>query len=205
MNRIVIMAALIISGATSYGIPLQYQIGGGSSVTANNADPGLVIGTELSSDLSGTSFNLNDGQSAQFNFFKIWSVESAVNPVDDYAPKPITATLDFTTPSIDAVIHGVTFGATINWFYDKGVLTWDAPELITVADRTFSVSLSNVEFSKGGGFDFDLGSSKQWVTATVKQVSSGTVLASVPDGGSTVILLGSAVAALGMFRMRSRE
>jgi hypothetical protein len=200
-TKIAILAALLITAVNTQA--LQYQIGNNSSVVATTEDPGLVIGTSLSSTLAGTAFNLNDGGSTTFNFFQIWATESAVNPVDDLDPKPITATLDFVTPNIDAVIQGVTFGATINLLYDKAVLTWDAPALISVSDRQFSVALSNVEFSKGSFLDFDLGKSKSWVKATVTQISSGVTASSVPDGGSTAMLLGATLFALGFVRRKS--
>jgi hypothetical protein len=175
---------------------LQYEIGTGSTVEANSTDPGLVVGTSLSSTLSGTTFNLNDGGSTTFNFFKIWADEGSVNS-DDLTQLPITATLDFLTPTIGAVVEGVTFGATVIWgMGDHGVLKWDAPVTVAVADRTFEVALNDVIFSKGL---FDLSNDSSWVKATVTQISSSAA-ASVPDGGATMLLLGVGIAALGVFR-----
>jgi hypothetical protein len=194
--KIFTTAALLATALVCNAIPLNYEIGSGSTVSANSADPGLKIKTQLSSTLTGTSFTLNDGESTTFQFFKIWADEGSVES-DDLAQKQITASIDFSSPSVDANFTGLTFGANINLLYDKATVTWDAPALITLSDRTFSITLSNLEFSKGSLLDFDLGDSRKWVTATLTQVSS-----SVPDGGSTAVILGLSLCGMSMLRRK---
>jgi hypothetical protein len=64
-------------------------------------------------------------------------------------------------------------------------------------DREFSVTLSDESFNVGDGGSLDPGADEgAWVKATVKQISSvatGGGDPTVPDAGSTLVLLGGAL------------
>lgn len=206
MNRLTTLAAaLVATTVATQAISLNYQVGGGSTVVANATDPGLVLGTHVPSSLSSIAFTLDDGQSTTFNFFKIWADENSVGS-DDEASKNITATLDFSVPDVDAAVYGLTFGAQLNIVQDAAYLTWNAPAVVTLADRVFEVELSDLEFAKGHIFDWDLTDKKSWVTATVTQISSSTgeVPNSVPDGGATLVMLALGIAGLSCVRRQAR-
>jgi hypothetical protein len=192
-------AGLILIGAsisTSVAIPLNYEIGSGSSVTAHNSGDGLVIKTELSPTLSSQAFTLNDGQSYTFNFFRIWTDESMVDS-DDTVAKLITARLDFDVPDIGAKIYGLTFSGTY-YGYSGGAVVWNDPVTVIAGDREFTVNLNNAYFDVAQG---GLGDTPATITATVKQIRSGGSSIPVPDGGTTAVLLG---AGLGAMLMRRR-
>lgn len=175
----------------AHAITQTYTIGSGSSVSANKGS-GLIIDTALASDLAGKTFSLNDGQSYTFNFFKISTPELAVNLSDDTVARTITATLDFAVPDVNAVITGVTFTGIVDLIKTAGQVTWGAAQTISVADRKFSVSLNGATFDAAllGNY----GDSPAIISATVKQISSSA--SSVPDGGATILLLGTALGAL---------
>lgn len=186
-------AGLSLLGSSAFGALKTYEIGNLSSVTASAVDPGLQIGASIVTDLAGTSFSLQDGQSFTVDFFNIWTTESTVNLEDDTASKPIVAKLDFSIPDEEAVFSGVTFGGKITWLlvlnqqYAK--VEWDSPVTLSIADdREFSIALSDEVFNVGL---FGLGSEGGTVEATIKQLSSH--VPSVPDSGSTLILLGGAL------------
>ena len=93
----------------------------------------------------------------------------------------------------------MTFGAQLSFVADAGYLTWDGPSVLALGDRTFTIELEDVEFSKGHILDWDLSNKKATVSATFTQNSS-----KVPDGGATAALLGLGVAGLALVR-RSRS
>src|SRR5688500_17500821 len=109
-NRFILGALFAFAFALTpaQAIPLDYELGTGSFVTANSGS-GLQIQTSLFSGLADQAFTLNDGASYTFNFFKIWTDESTVDS-DDTVMKPITATLDFDVPDLDAKVQGITIG-----------------------------------------------------------------------------------------------
>jgi hypothetical protein len=167
-------------------VQLTYEIGDGSSVSGNLSDPGLVIKYALVTGLKDVAFSLNDGQSYTFDLFKIWTDETDVSLSEDTIKKPITMNLEFDTPDESLSLYGDTYG--INGFWQWGQVTWDGPVTLALTDRTFKVSLSDEQFNKGF---FGLDEGKKYgaiVQATVKQIGSSYV--SVPDNGSTAMLVG---------------
>ena len=167
-------------------VQLTYEIGDGSSVSGNLSDPGLVIKYALVTGLKDVAFSLNDGQSYAFDFLKIWTDETDVSLLEDTVKKPITTNLDFDTPGESLNLYGDTYG--INGFWQWGQVTWDGPVTLALTDRTFKVWLSDAQFNKGF-FGLDEGEKYGAVVhATVKQIGSSYV--SVPDNGSTAMLLG---------------
>lgn len=178
-------------------VPLGYDIGGASSVTANTADPGLVIGTSLNAGLSAVAFTLDDGQSSSFAFFNIWTDESSVNSGEDTTAKPISAYLDFAVPmpnsgtTVDGETYGVRTGFLGNIQY--GQLVWDGPVIVTASDREFVITLSDETFNYGELWG--TGCKGATVQATVTQRSS-----SVPETSATLSLLGLGMLAVAGFR-----
>ena len=190
---------------SAFAITKHYELGAGSFVSANSTDPGLVISTSINPGVSGTSFNLDDGQSSTFSFFQIWTTETTFN-ADDTVPQPISATLDFTDPTTGVTVKGVTFGGTL-LLGQYGNVQWNGPVTVDVpGDRSFLVTLNNATFNAGfvglsangnsptSGDDNN--SNGATIRATVKQVSS------VPDGASTAGMLGLAFLGLGALRQK---
>ena len=193
-----LLAAALGAASLTLSQAISYTVGTGSSVDAHDSGPGLLIETSLSPTLAGYTFNLNDGQSTTFDFFTIWTDEGTVNWGEDTTPMPITATLNFAVPELDALITGVTFGGRL--FLQGGVVLWDDPVLVTALDRQFSVALNNAIFDVDL---FQLGDCPVDIQATVKQISSTGAASSVPDGGSTLVLLGLGLAGMGAARWRA--
>jgi hypothetical protein len=176
----------------------SYEIGSGSSVTANTGDP-LLISTSFVSGLNNVAFDLNDGESYTFGFFKIWTTEGNVGS-EDTTPVAISATLDFDNPfDENANFLGVTFGGTAYFgFAQWGQVVWDAPVTLSSGGLQFEISLSNETFNSGTWWGLDEGKKKgAIVEATVRQVSSN-----VPDSGSTAALLGLALVGIGAIARR---
>lgn len=202
LKPFVVGAAVSIFTLSSHAIPLDYKIGANSSVQAHESGSGLEIETALASGLSGHTFTLNDGQSTTFNFFSIWTDETTVN-WDDKQPRLITATLDFDVPDLNASVKGVTLSGTY-YGWEAGGVIWNDPVYINAGNRIFSVNLNNAAFDWGNG---GLGNHPAMITATVKQYkSSGTPPPmSVPEGGSTLVLLGIGMAGAALTRKALRK
>jgi hypothetical protein len=196
LRQIAFVAFLAAAFQGLMAVPLVYDIGTGSYVTANTADPGLVIETSLNAGLPGVGFTLNDGQSSTFAFFNIWTNEDSVNN-DDTVAKPISAYLDFAVPmpnsgtTVDGETYGVRTGFLGNIQY--GQLVWDGPVIVTSADREFVITLSDETFNYGELWA--TGCKGATVEATVTQRSS-----SVPETSATLSLLGLGMLAIAGFR-----
>jgi hypothetical protein len=200
LQRFALPAILACALASSVALATPYEIGNGSSVSANTGD-GLIIGTALVNGLSNVAFNLNDGQSTTFNFFKIWTPETDVGK-DDKKPIAISATLDFDNPlDTGANVTGVTFGGS--FFVQWGEVVWSAPVIVSSGGISFKVSLSNETFN-GGLFGLNEGPCDgAIVQATVTQLCSD-VPSRVPDSGSTIAFLGLALSSVGIIARRRR-
>ena len=183
-----VVALFAVAAPVTDAVALSYTVSGGS-VVANQGD-GLIINTSLALPNTPFTFNLTDGQSETFSFFKIWTDETHVNP-DDLLSQGISAILNFSVPATSATVSGWTFGGSILWGVTQwGEVVWQTPEPnFTAPDgRVFQVTLSNEIFNEG---IFGLNEGKQYgavVKATVKQI--GSSYTSVPDNGSTAMLLG---------------
>ncbi len=207
MNKTQLTLALTTSltlvAGTASAVIRNYEIGDSSAVVANSEDPGLVIQSSVVSGLENTAFLLDDGQSQTIGFFNIWTDEGTVNS-DDKNPRSIVARLDFSVPDEDAVFTGVTFGGKISWLLilnqEYATVQWDGPVTLDIpGDREFTVSLSDEVFNQGL---FALGGVGATVDATITQLSSEA--ASVPDSGSTLVLMGAGLLTLaGVFAVRS--
>lgn len=203
LQRFALPAILACALASSVALATPYEIGNSSSVSANTGD-GLIINTSLVSGLSNVAFNLNDGQSTTFDFFKIWTPETDVGK-DDKNPVAISATLDFDNPlDTGANVSGVTFGGSFLFgFYQWGEVVWNAPVIVSSGGISFKVSLSNETFN-GGLFGLNEGECNgAIVKATVTQLCT-EVPSRVPDSGSTVAFLGLALASVGIISRRRR-
>jgi hypothetical protein len=167
--------------ATTSAIKMEYQIGDGSIIDGKTA---LVDG------LKNVAFALDDWQSWTFNFFDIWTEEGDVGTSDTTA-QSITTTLDF--DASDGILgpDGDTVG--VSDIFASGKIR--RPVTVTAGGRTFILSLSDEEFN-GGLFGLKDGAT---VEATIKQISSDF---SVPDNGSTAMLLGLAFIALALVCQR---
>jgi hypothetical protein len=178
---------LVLSVATissTLAISRHYDVGGVSVLANQNSNDGLAITTTPVPNHGNVQFDLNNGQSYQFDLFTIQTDETKVD-LDDWKPKTITATLDFDVPDSTAQIEGLTISGTL-FGYSGGLVLWFDPVVVNAVDRAFSVNLSEAFFDLGkGGF----GNSPATIKATVTQLSSYGSTA-VPEAGATVVLLG---------------
>jgi hypothetical protein len=192
-----VLVAIATTLPLATAVELNYAIGNGSVIVDHSAGNGLLINTAPVANLSSVAFSLNDGESETFDFFHIYTNEGSVE-WDDLVPRAINATLDFEIPVIGALVSGLTFGGNVvlaQW----GAVQWGQAAVVNQGGRTFEVSLSNEVFN-AGWFGLDEGPRYgATVKATVTQISSN-----VPDSGSTVALLGLAVAGLGIIARRRR-
>jgi hypothetical protein len=203
-NLAFVVAAASLSITSANADSHTYDVGTGSSVTAYTGSlDGLTISTTLNPTLPTISFTLDDLQSFTFDFFNISTPEGSVE-ADDKKDQPITAVLNFSTPSTSATITGQTDATTTGFLgrIEEGHVIWDGPETITLGDREFEVTLSDEIFNRGPLFG--LGNKGATVEATVEQLASfSTRSVSAPDASSTMALLGGALCALAGLKRRA--
>src|SRR6266576_4937416 len=139
----VALLSLLLLASSGSATPMHYEIGS-ASVTANTAEPGLVIDTMVKPTVAGTSFTINDGSSFTLSLFDIWTDEPTIN-ADDKVASAISATLNFIDPFTGATVNGITVGGSwMKGLSQWGDLTWSGPITVTIPnDRTFQISLSN--------------------------------------------------------------
>src|SRR5947199_136290 len=101
-------SALLLLASSALAASLNYTLASGS-VTADTAEPGLVIGTMVKRTVAGMTFSLDNSQSFTFDFFDIWTDEPKIN-ADDLVSSSISATLNFTDPFTGATVNGITVG-----------------------------------------------------------------------------------------------
>jgi hypothetical protein len=192
------LAALALSTALAAAAPtmaapvISFDIAGApaSSATAS-VQPGACIGcwatTQLASDLGAQAFDLSEGESRTFDFFKI-----KVGGFLGLAPVNVAATLAFDAPPGEAAEgSGNGFFLTIFGVLNGGILNWNDIPMITLDDgSSFSVDFSDIAA-------FGFGNS-----ATVKAtVTALNVADQVPEPGA-VALLGLGALGLGLRRRR---
>lgn len=146
------------------------------NVSLNASDPGLVL--NWSPILTQpTTWNLNVGQSVNFDLFRIGTTESTVNFGEDTVPKPISVSFQWAAPPgvTPDTVNGLTRGWTI-FLADGGKVNWtDSPAVFNFGNGgQFTLSLANGNFRVPGSDDID---------ATLRYVS-----ASVPEPMSLLLL-----------------
>jgi hypothetical protein len=164
------LAALLgLAPSNASAVPLTYQVGTGSSVTLNSAEPGLILDDDPLV-ITALSFTLSDNgvqdfdetgiDEISFDFFRIWVTEDFIDP-DDFQHRNIAATLDLTTLGA-RVMTGLaasgngTFFSTVALGFDmvrwQGNLLWDNPSpTFVTSDRTFTIDLSDAIFNEPEG------------------------------------------------------
>ncbi|HJT79815.1 MAG TPA: hypothetical protein VJ719_01350, partial [Chthoniobacterales bacterium] len=164
--------ALLLLASSAFAVPLHYEIASGS-VTADSAEPGLVIQTLVNPSLPGTAFTLDNGGAFTFNFFDIWTNEPTIN-ADDLVSSPISATLNFADPFTGATVNGVTVGGKWNQGLSQwGTVTWNGPVTVSLANnRSFTIALTNTEFNYGFGGLNEGALCGATVKATITQLTS---------------------------------
>ena len=197
MNRTTLLTAVLallgfIAGTTHADL-FEYQIGADSAVTANTGF-GLIINTDIYDTVEDIAFQLDDGESYTFDFFKIWTPERELNP-DDTRPQTIVANLDFDVPDETATVSGATFGSIkgkCSFGDGVGRLEWDGPVTIWTERGDFTVTFSDATFELadwrmwspadqlGSGTEFGAN-----ITATIAQ----GIVSPVPTPGSALLAL----------------
>ena len=222
-----LLALLTFPLQNSSAIPI---IGAGSS--ANRSEPSLGINTALISNWSATSFTLDEtgrssirpaerfradrqggmalsyGESFSFSPSRIWTNEPLLD-AKDFVYKGITATLDFSNPSTRAGLTGSasqgngalgpTFSVERIKFPRRVVDRDSTAPTFVLADRTFTIEMAlNNEVDPK---DKEKSGDQVAEVAKDEDKYNGPV-ASVPDHGSTALLLGTAILVLGLASRR---
>jgi hypothetical protein len=127
--------ALAIAAALSAGLTLAATQANATvftldsvNVTANNTDPGLVVGIIDLVPVGGLTFDLDVTDPQTFDLFRIYSDESTVNAGEDTVAKPISVAFNFSAPSPNMVdpVTGNTNGVRqLFGIVQFGRLTWD--------------------------------------------------------------------------------
>lgn len=207
MGKLVAMVAMMVfcAAGAANALSLYYEVGADSSIFGSAlSDPGLEIEYAFDAGLVGHSFWLDDGQQTTFDFFDIWTDENYVH-LDDLFSQTIYATLDFDAPDAHGTVEGNTVAATFLAAFSWGEVTWNGPQIVTVADRQFEIALSDETFSGDWGLGLDPGQGQgATVQATVRQVwgVQGNQGNQVPDGGATLAMLGLTLVGLGILRRK---
>jgi hypothetical protein len=137
---------LLLFGFSSNSLALQFTLDS-YNVNLRNTDPGLVL--YYSKILSTPdTVNLEVGEYAKTALFKIGTRETAVNR-DDYKHYPISVSFNFSSPDVDGVATGETFG-----FIEWGKVKWNDPVKFAFGGTgLFSIELSDVWFGTPGCAD----------------------------------------------------
>lgn len=172
----VVMAMLGLFTASAQGGTVYVVDAGASSATVHNSGNGLLLDAAIVVP-DGLTFELNGvGDSETFTFLKVWSPEDWVNVGEDTEPKPISATLAFSSPASSGTVAGESVGLStavfgIDGFYQAGQITWGGPVQVDVSTGTYEIALNDVTF---GESLFWLGlKGCGYVDATVTQLTVG--------------------------------
>lgn len=180
---------------------------GGSFGLSGDAfsDPGLVVNTNPNSGGPISLFSLDEGDSATFNLFRIWTEENSVEAGEDTIPQSIFVDFTFLDPMTNGTIGGEGVGNRIlGGLFQEGEVTWDGPLQLMFGDGgLFEISLNDAVFNLG---IFGLNDGEFWgadIAATVTLISDAAPVSAVPLPASALLLL-SAVGGLGFASRRRR-
>lgn len=191
--------------------PLTYTLSGVTITQNTDSNNGLNILTAVNQTLPYNVGTLNDGQSAVFSLFDIWTDESARNS-DDTTPRPFTVALTFSQPPPGGS-GGSTGGNTVEVgsIIQMGRLTWDStnPFTVTAGGVSYSVLLTdNANGTPHGTADFNGGlfslnpgrQNGATIYAKVTQISSN--VQGVPEPASFVLFGVSGLCLAGFRKLR---
>lgn len=174
-----IAAAFVLASfaSSAQATPIMFDVADAPDSSVSVTIPssfclGCSVTTTLSSGLDAVAFNLSQGQSYTFDFFKIKVAGLGAATVD------VNATLAFDLPSgASAAAHGSGGYVTVLGVVSAGSLTWIDPLAITLLDGSqFKVEFSDIAAFGPGNFTK--------VTATVTALREATV----PEPATSALL-----------------
>lgn len=147
-----------------------------SSLSMHSSGDGLLLDAAIVV-ANGYSFELNGvGDSETFKFAKVWTPETWVNVGEDTEPKPISATLAFTSPASSGTVNGQSVGVSqgifgIEGFYQAGKVTWGGPAYVNAPTGQYKITLNDATFAEGAFWTGLNWCDMAWICATIEQVS----------------------------------
>jgi len=110
------------------GVAGAVSFGGTYGVSANGADPGLVVQVDSGPGSFATP-DLAVGDDYSFDVFRIWTDESDVGAGEDDVARPISVAFNFSAPdAFGGSVTGETAGErALFGLFQNGKLTWDGP------------------------------------------------------------------------------
>lgn len=196
MLRYVLVAFASLAPLMAASPASATQFAGSYVVSANQTDPGLVVGI---TGVSPLSFDLDSGSSTSIALFDIATPESDVG-TDDRAAKPISVNFSFLSPSLaTSNVDGTTVGQrSLFGVVQNGSVRWDNTASFDFGSKgVLTVALNNATF--GGGL-FGLSSTPATVYGTF--ALSGGTAGAVPETATWAMMLVGFGAAGAVMRRR---
>jgi hypothetical protein len=221
MNRKFLLGAIALAqllllsfASTASAIQTSYRISFDGSVTTDVSLAGSapVNPIQTSPSTRDIAFNLNDNEGFAWAVFAVFTSASVIPILTQNLEVPVTGTVHLENAMTHVVNESLTFDGSILVDNGIGQVVWSTkPQTITegpttfspfdphgfsFASRTFTVGLADETFSfqafHGAGIRFGAN-----IPVIVSQLSSS---ATVPDSGSTALLLGGGLIAIALVR-----
>ncbi|MDY0360361.1 MAG: PEP-CTERM sorting domain-containing protein [Desulforegulaceae bacterium] len=173
-----------------YSASYDFLMGEGSYIDISGTQNFLEFHSIVNPKLTGFGFTLNEGESREIKFGKVWTEEKWIND-DDICSGIIKAYLDFDSPELIQAVGGTSIGFEAGFFncIEGWRLNWNNPEPISFGNGgLFSIILYDLKFESLCGPDgCFLNPGKKFVFAEIELIKAPIAHSPEP---STMILFG---------------